>query len=90
MKYNKKDVILPHLLIFMIVFLILTGIIVFIQHEWVSFFEYGWEWNSNTMPPLVWWTIFLRVLPSSILISFITSIIGYPIGILIIKKVNGV
>lgn len=83
-KDNMLWTILIHLLFFGICYVIMLGIIVSIQHWWISLWEYGWIWNSDTMPPLVWWSILLRVLPISAFLSIIIAPIIYVILIIII------
>lgn len=75
--------IMMNMIFFSICYGVTLVVIIAIQHSWISFFEYGWIWNNETMPPLVWWSIVFRVLPLSALLSIIISPIIYVIIIII-------
>ena len=60
-------------------FSIMAGLV----EGWVLFFEYGWQWNELTVPPLVLWDIFLSnimlIAVTSIFISFVLIFIFYAV-----------
>lgn len=51
--------------------------VVYGTHFWIiATFEYGWQYNETTLPILVQWSIFFRII-------IVDMIIAIPIGIII-------
>ena len=72
----------------LIAYPIAVGIVAGIMHSWISFFEYGWQWNETTMPPLVYWNIYWRVLPVSLLVGIPVTPVVLLIAIIFIHAWN--
>jgi hypothetical protein len=79
-----RDSILSTLVIFGIIFGVIFVVSFSAQHMWIFFWEYGDQYNENTMPPLIWWEIAFRVSPLSFWIALIgsgvTMIVGWIIS----------
>ena len=52
-----------------------------IVQSWILFWEYGYVWNTLTVPPMLMWDIFFNNIPIISIIGLVIAIVIFIIGL---------
>ena len=56
-----------------------------IVQSWILFWEYGWVWNTLTVPPMLMWDIFFNNIPIISIIGLVIAIVIFIIGLFMLN-----